>query len=322
MRFISTPGYLSSWSEPLLYTVATENEQSEELRIGIYNADDDSLIGEKVLRGVSEETIDIAPLLRNRLKPSLPQTITSTGVVRYNTSCKVYLKCGDTQSPTLLLTAAKADSQRLLTLLTEQITTRTIAADECDMIGFIATLSGCFARITTYGKESSTRTISLGETGQAALVITPATLGDCDQIEVEMGYSSTIFHKLTYEVKRNLRGSRRIGWLNKWLAPEQYTFPMRKSILIKAVRRHMETVLGRGAGEVERDGELKLVSAYEPTEQLQALANIVGASDVWIVEGCTRRSIDLITDRIILSPSNTLGFIEIDIRAAKEGEEL
>lgn len=322
MRFTALPNALSSWKGELTYTIATESDEAQDISVEIYNASTETLIATKQLRAVTTATLDIAPVLRRHIALNIPKEVTATRYVGYNATVAIYLKVGDVVSPTRTFIAAQLKTNTPVVVLSEQIDSRTLAREECDMIGFVTTFAGCFVRITTYGKESSTRTLSLASAGQYILTIHPSTLGECDQIAVEFCYSATVFRRIEYDIKRNLRGARRIGWLNRDYAPEIYTFPMRKSILIKATRKHMESIHGRGAGEVEADGELKLISAYEPTAQLTALAKIVGSPAVWLMEGCSRRNVDLITDRVIITPSERLGFVEIDIRGAKEGEEL
>ncbi len=322
MKFTTIPNAFASWNESLLYTLHSESEEPQDATVEVYDAATNTLVGTKFLRAITSATFDIAPMLRRRMHITLPEVVTTTRPMSYNASAEIYLKVGELTSEHRIFVAAQLTSNTPCVVLSEQIDSRTLAPDECDMVGFVTTFSGCYARIRTYGKDNATRNITFDSPGQYILTILPLTLGDCDQIEVEFCYSTTVFRKIEYSVKRNLKGARRIGWLNKDYAPEIYTFPMRKSILIKATRKHMESSMGRGAGEVEADGELKLISAYEPSAQLTALAKIVGSPAVWLMEGARRRNVDLITDRVILTPSDRLGFVEIDIRGAKEGEEL
>jgi hypothetical protein len=113
-----------------------------------------------------------------------------------------------------------------------------------------------------------------------------------------------------------------VAWLNDHLAPELYTFPLRKSVLVKRVRKHIESVWGREAAALEGDNELKLISAYEPQAQIKALAGILSAQRLWLVEGGVPQKVNLLTDRVLSSPGGKMGMIEVDIRAAEEGVKL
>jgi hypothetical protein len=81
----------------------------------------------------------------------------------------------------------------------------------------------------------------------------------------------------------------------------------------------MASIWGREAAAVESRSELKLLSAYEPEKQLKALAEILSSPRVWLVEGGDIQGVELTTDRVMLSPSEQMGIIEVDIRAAEEG---
>ena len=84
----------------------------------------------------------------------------------------------------------------------------------------------------------------------------------------------------------------------------------------------MESVWGREAAALEGDNELKLISAYEPQAQITALAGILSAQRLWLVEGGVPQKVNLLTDRVLSSPGGEMGMIEVDIRAAEEGVKL
>ena len=323
MIFNSLPQDFSSLQEPLIYTLSTQEQEPQDLLIEICSADGGQVLATKQLYAVSEAEVDIAPLLRECIIPTLPTESLGTGFVDCGCNVSVYLKVGDVQSATRCFQWAKVEPSTPLTMLSEQTTNRAMAADECDWIGVFSNGSKeCNIHIETFGKECRKVDYRLPKAGQQLFVLVASEMGDCDQIEVEIVADDALITKLYYDIKSNLRGARRVGWLNGNISPEIYTFPMRKSLLIEATRRHLERQWGRGAGQVERDGELKLISAYEPSSQLETLAKIVHSPKVWLMRGCSRQDVDLLTERVMLTPAERLGFIEIDIRAAKEGEEL
>lgn len=323
MIFTSIPDNFSSIQQSLIYELSTQGEPLEELTVEIYNAEDDSLLGVKHLFSVAEASVDVAPILREKIQPQLPTSSSSTSLVEYNADVTIYLRVGDTLSPRRQFVYAQADTSQPLTLLSTQIEQRMMAPDECDWIAVLLTQStGCAVVVQSFGKDSYTRRIELAQTGQRLFSLSAAATGDCNQIELSFVYYNTVVKRFCYEVKRNLKGARRIGWINHQAAPELYTFPMRKSILLKSTRKHLATLWGREAGAVESDGELKIISAYEPQAQLDALAEIISSRQVWLMKGCVRQNVDLLTERILRTPSEKLGFIELDIRAAREGEEL
>jgi hypothetical protein len=84
----------------------------------------------------------------------------------------------------------------------------------------------------------------------------------------------------------------------------------------------MESIWGKEAAALERQNELKLISAYEPQEQIEALSAILSSPRVWLVKGNELQPTELTTERILTAPCDKMGIIEVDIRAAREGELL
>ena len=84
----------------------------------------------------------------------------------------------------------------------------------------------------------------------------------------------------------------------------------------------MESIWGKEAGATERENELKLISAYEPQEQIEALSAILSSPRIWLVKKNNLLPTELTTDRIFTAPCDKMGIIEVDIRAAREGELL
>lgn len=323
MRFLTIPDDYSSFMATLSYTLTTDSSVPRDVEIEIVSQNGNQVLATTTLRQMTTATIDIAPMLREKITYSPPSEVTAVEIIKAYPHQKIYLRAEGVSSPTRTIIAAQVDSTQPLTPLATQHTIRSIAHDECDMIGLVVTDTANSAiMINYYGKDSGSKILTSSITGQLILVVHPASLGDCDSIEVELRDPSGVLSLIKYDVRRNLKGARRIGWLNRHHAPEIYTFPMRKNILIEATRQHLESIYGRGAGEVERDGELKLISAYEPQSQLHALAEMVHSPQVWLMKGCQRQEVDLMTDRVLLTPAERLGFVEIDIRAAQEGEEL
>jgi hypothetical protein len=159
--------------------------------------------------------------------------------------------------------------------------------------------------------------------GQRAVAITAQGLGEAtDELRVTIVVDGLAAEQIHYDIKSNLCGARRLAWLNEFQAPELYTFPLRKGVLVKATRKYMESMWGREAAALESENELKLISAYEPAAQIKALADILRSKRVWLVEGDKLQSVNLLTDRVLPTPCGEMGMIEVDVRAAEEGVKL
>ena len=71
-----------------------------------------------------------------------------------------------------------------------------------------------------------------------------------------------------------------------------------------------------------RENELKLISAYEPQMQIEALSSILSTPKAWLVKGCELQRVEITTERVMPAKCGQMGIIEVDIRAAEEGVKL
>ena len=323
MKFTSIPEAHSSLRESLIYAFDTEAE-AHDVELKIINADTNEIIATKRLYGISQGEVDIAPYLRQVVRPTLPAKVDGCGEVDCSMQIRVKVEADGVTSAVRRYITAKVDLEQPYTSLTTQIAQRTMACDEFDIISWFAHPEIVVEVVVeSYGKGNESLTIRPSGVGQQAVAISALDFANSPEdlratVMVD-GVATTV---LEYEIKPNLRGARRVAWLNEYLAPELYTFPLRKSVLVKAVRKHIESIWGREAASLESENELKLISAYEPQAQIKALSGILAAERLWLVEGGVPQRIDLVTDRVLAAPGGEMSVIEVDIRAAKEGVRL
>ncbi|MBO7330792.1 MAG: hypothetical protein J6U52_03265 [Alistipes sp.] len=323
MKFTKIPEAHSSFRDMLVYGFDTE-AAAHDVELKIINADTGETIATKRLYGISQGEVDIAPYLRRGVKSQLPPKVDGCGVVECGMQCRVKVEADGVMSPVRRFIAARVNLSEPYTPLMTQIAQRTMACDEFDIISWFAHPEIVVEVVVeSYGKGNESLTIRPSGVGQQAVAISALDFSNSPEdlratVMVD-GVATTV---VEYEIKPNLRGARRVAWLNEELAPELYTFPLRKSVLVKAVRKHIESIWGREAASLESENELKLISAYEPQAQIKALSGILAAERLWLVEGGVPQRIDLVTDRVLAAPGGEMSVIEVDIRAAKEGVRL
>ena len=316
------PEAYSSFQQRLLYAFDTEQSSPQDVEIKIINQYDNSIIGRKLLRGVTHGEVDIAPYLRTVAVASLPQQIEQCAIIDTHTQIAVSVEVNGTSSPTLPFVAAKVEQKRSCTPLTTQQLHRTMAHDEFDIVSLFAPHDTTLEVVVELIGSGGDRLLFTPPAGQSAIAITARNHSNVDAIRVTIKADGVVATTINYDLKPNLRGSRRLAWLNDNMGVECYTFPLRKSVLIEATRRHMESIWGKEAGATERENELKLISAYEPQEQIEALSAILSSPRIWLVKKNNLLPTELTTDRIFTAPCDKMGIIEVDIRAAREGELL
>lgn len=323
MKFTSIPESYSSFREPLLYAFDTESAEPQDVELKIIDKSDGTTLGSKRLYGVTAGQIDIAPYLRSVAVTSLPENIAECGVVESNSQIKVAVEVDGVSSAVRRFIAARVDLNKIYTPLTTQQLHRTMARDEFDLISFFSLPDIVVEVVVEFiGSGTERMTISPASGGQRVVAITARGREGVESIRATVMVDGVAATTIEYELKENLRGARRVAWLNDHLAPELYTFPLRKSVLIEAARRRMESIWGKEAGAAERENELKLISAYEPQAQIDALGSILSTPKAWLVRGCELQRVEITTDRVMPASCGEMGIIEVDIRAAREGERL
>lgn len=322
MKFTSIPTAYSTFNAPLVYEFESQ-EGAKDILFEIVDLATDEVIGRKQLYATQAGSIDIAPYLRRRALTTLPESIEGCGVVDCATQIKVRVTAEGVNSPSRNFIAAEVSPDAHYTLLSEQLHQRTMAHDEFDIIAYFAMPDAVVEVVVeASGKGNETKSIELSG-GHRCIALTAADFdASTTSLKASIKIDGTVTDTIEYEIKPNLKGARRIAWLNHYHSPEVYTFPMRKSVLIEAARKRIETLWGKEAAEVEHSHELKLLSAYESEEQIKALQEIVSSKKVWLIKGLKVEDVDLRTERILVAPSDGMGIVEIDIRSAKEGVEL
>lgn len=322
MKFTSIPEAYSSFGGPLIYEFESE-EEAKDLTVEITDMTTNEVIGRKVLHAATGGSIDIAPYLRRRCQPTLPDNITQCAIVDVGAQIKARVTVDGVNSSTRNFIAASVAPETHYTLLSHQITQRTMARDEFDLIAYFAMPDAVVEVVVeATGKERESLSIEAGG-GHRCIAVTAASFNSAtEELAVKILVDGEVVTTINYDIKPNLEGARRIAWLNGDNSPEIYTFPLRKSILVEATRRRIATIWGSEAAEVEHHNELKLLSAYEPEKQIRALQEIVASHRVWLLKGSRVQEIDLKTERILHAINEGMGIVELDISSAREGDEL
>lgn len=323
MKFTSIPDTYSSYREPLIYAFDTESTTPRDVELKIINRSTGEEIGRKRLYNVTSGEVDIAPYLRAQSRPTLPERVEQSGEVETSTTIRVVVEAEGKTSTARNFVATTIDRDAFFMLLTTQYLHRTMARDEFDIISYFTWPEILVTfDVEFIGEGTEHLTIEPTSGGQRAVAVTARGRERVDTMRVKILVDGVLTTTIEYDIKENLRGARRVGWLNSYHSPEVYTFPLRKSVLVESTRRHMASVWGSEAAEMESANQLKLLSAYEPEKQLKALSEILSSPRVWLVEGAEVKSVVLRTERVLLSPSTEMGIIEVDLQAAEEGVQL
>lgn len=327
VTFTQIPQNGASYLKPAIYEFEFDSENEDTL-IRILSTEGEEL-GRKILHGShTSGRTDIAPYLRQSIIHEMPSAGVEAMIIDTNCHREVVVEVGGVESEPRTFIAAEIDPTQHATLLTTQIDYRTMAYDEFDTIGFVnVDANPLEVVITAYDKASQLLTTKYLYTNvmmrQLALLIIPKEFGSkVKRITVGVIAKGSSVRTIEYEIRNNLTTAERICWINEYHATECYTFPLRKSLLVEATRKRMESIWGREAAALESDNELKIISAYEPQKQTKALMKILSSPKIWLIRDEQPMAVELYTDRALSTPCEGMGFVELDLRAAEKGERL
>lgn len=326
VTFTQIPQNGSSYLKELLYEVEF-SAAVEDVPVRILTLQGEELGRKQIAGSHTSISTDIAPYLRQSISHTPPTSPTASGLSNSNLHRDIIVEVGGVSCEVRRFIAADIDLTQRAVMLTTQLCYRVMDYDEFDTIGFVnIDANPLEVVIAAYDKSSligSQEFYSNTLLQQLSLHICPHDFGTkVKRITVSFSAGGTQLKSFEYEIRTNLNTSQRLCWLNGSLAEEFYTFPLRKSLLIEATRKRMATMWGREAAALEGDEELKIISAYEPREQIVALAKILSSPRVWLLGREQPMAVELYTDRVLATPGEGMGFIELDLRAAEKGVAL
>lgn len=323
MTFTTVPNDYASFRGPLNYAFTLDGE-ARDVVVRIFDADTNTVIGRKQLYGITSAEIDIAPYIRQRLQPQLPPAIASTMLISLPMQTSVLVEVEGVASPSRTFIASEIDTSQPFCLLSGQMLSRTMTRDEFDIVSlYFSPEVEAEVVVEFFGQEHEMLAFTPSEAGICSVVVTARRAAEgVQKVRLTAYVDDATACEIIYTLRPNLPTARRLAWLNHYFAPEFYTFPLRKGVLIKATRKCMENMWGREAAALESENELKLISAYEPRAQIEALCGILSSPKVWLAEGNALEQVELLTDRILTAPCAQMGMVEVDIRAAEEGVRL
>ena len=285
-----------------------------------------SEMGRIQIRSVENGTIDIAPYITK------PASFTPIAIGQSRLQAvasglyhvELYRLGNSTPQcssrPTKISTNAFEDEQ-LPYLLTTMPQMRVIARGEYDNIGLYCESGARVLVNITSDVGDEIYLESTSTTGVFQLVFAADELSeDATSAKVEIFYKGEYLTEFAYIIQPRYTNGVRLAWRTVKGNIEQYTFPVISQGSASAIRNYTTT---KDMAEQVLDSrlikQLHLISDFEPRSTLDALAEIVAASEVWVVSPDSYRT-SVVDAALQYDITNTIGRIEIDIVSErKEG---
>lgn len=295
MNFISIPKNGSSWGGQLKYKIDTASEEKVDAEVMIIDEESGDTLAKKILYGITEAEIDIAPYLRKYMARE-PYIAERTGFVYAEGAMTVSVDAGGDKSEPRRVFRAEYDPSRAV-MMTTQPARRIIALGETDTVTLYAP-EMLTARVETDGEEG----------GSVREIYFPTDATPCDfflrtedmpattrRITVTFTGDDEPLDTVEYTVVEPTPGARRVMWYNRMGGLECYTYPLCRTIEAQAEVTETHTAEGVAARLTSGRHRVRLTSAYETREQYDALHEVLFSPHVWSVSEGGTENLHLLT---------------------------
>jgi len=319
LSFTLVPSRYAPLGSEARYSVGCDTPATIELQIT--DAADGSLLGVKRFVDTTAASCDIAPYLRRavRFSPAVGSSGfhdpagRSVSVLVAASAAVGGSVVARATAPlrTFLATAAAASGPVLLTSMPRE---RLIAPDECDELTLFQTDPARVVVTATQGDTTVAESYRNEAGGLQLFRIDARDFPGAERLIVDAGACGTV----AYTLLPAPQGSRRLAWRTARGSIEHYTFPVERSAAVVAGKRRVREAGGYAVAGVACGIRIRLESAVERREVLEALAGIVASPSVWEAVDGGYVPVDVLTDEAPLHRYGPPGSLTVEIRRIRK----
>lgn len=291
------------------------SDRTETIDVRVTDAETEEILGTKRFAEVTEAVFDAAPIVRRHIRfaPKIYRTGFVNGKDRKR---RVKVTAAPTGKPEEAIASEVCvyhggdEAGELPSLLTTMPEHRLIAPGEWDELTLMsAQWPWMTVTATGPGYEKQHAYTTNRETLHPFRLDTTEFEG-AEHIEVDSGEGV----KVAYTVVPRPQGARRIAWRTHAGSLEHYTFPTELTTTAAAKKGRIYGTEGCRTVTAAAEKRMRLRSAYETREMLEALAEIVSSPEVWLVSREAYTPADVVTEEATIHRHGVLSSMEIEIR--------
>ena len=269
-------------NKALYFGITTELEEPCDIEVEVVDADFDSTIARQLLREITSVKVNIAPYTKP-FTEYVPSLHPETSIEEAPTASYTIRVEGIEAEPIRL--SVNSQEQMAPSLVSTMPLKRTIAYGERDELLLIAHTNDNLAIVI---KSDTGEELSLHHTTSTGAAILSLSTEDFDNdirsLYVEISCNEHSVSLLHYNVVSAHKSDVRLAWISSRGSIERYTFPVTANRQRKAEKQTIRTRDGVGVVSSSTERRQTLVSRFEPRDTIDALADIISATRVWIEE--------------------------------------
>lgn len=321
MTFSQIPEQFSPIGDEIVYVV--ENPDRTDLDIRVCKPNGPEILGCRRFLGASSARCDIAPILRRLTKflPATDETGFTPAQGRTVTVAVEAAAAGSFPDPagakaparTFIVGRERPAEPALRTSMPEERLIPEGAGDELSITtaesrNITAILSVRIGRQTTEYRHSAQGA------GLFLFRLDTRDFPGAEEITVDFGSLGRIH----YSVVPARSGSCRLAWRSACGSIEHYSFPTIREVGVRSEKVRTERAEGYAVRTLGMERRMRLESAFEAPDTMQALAEITASPEVWRFDGGFYRPVDVLTQEAATHRLGSLCSLDIEIRERKK----
>lgn len=299
--------------------IDTESDTPTTLTVEIIDSSTTEVIATQQLREVTSAKVNIAPYLP-RFEEYKPMQNCCTSLVEV--PCARYSICVEgIESESVTVSVNEVEMGEATIILTAMPMSRRISLGECDEVLMLTDCNSNIRAEITSDTGEQLYIEHYSEMGATRLIISTEDFGtDIHTLDIALYCEDEIFGTLHYSVVPALKSATRLAWLSDKGSIEQYTFPISHKANRVVERKSIVTSEGVKTAHCRTRHNNSLASRFEPAATVAALAQIISATKVWVVDGVEAKGVEVTSHTIEQDIFGTPESICIDISTLNEEE--
>ena len=281
MRIYKLSDNFSPLHEGVRFGIDTESDIPIDFNVEIIDVIADEVVATKLVRSTISTVVNIAPYitLADTYTPSLERYIHFVDIP----TAAYKIRIDDIESEEIVVSVNRNRMYYVPAIATSFPLTRQIAYGESDeVMMMVPKESSIHVEIVTDNDDTFEFDYT-SEGEMVSIVISPDEFStEMQHFDVTLYCNDEDLGTLHYKVASHPKKSVRLAWLSNSGAIEQYTFPCVSKSVIAAEKRNFMTSDGVCSVRSQAKQTLTLCSQFEPRATIEALADLIAASKVWI----------------------------------------
>lgn len=318
MKFTSIPSNGADWNKTLLYTIETDESDSESVAVDIIDVNTRQSIGSFTIYTSATKSFDIAPYLRSQA--SIDPVVQQSGIAISPSAFNVRVVANGVESLPRIYYRAPID-YTISTILSDAVESDEVSVGDVFKLTIFA-VKRVMVKVTRYWLSPKVYEYSIDtqcKPVEFSYLFNSTTAQDRFTIEV---FCDSVLMKSYSRSYVQSAGTQTLLWYNPRGGIETYSFPKQTRLCCRAEIENLQDGMGaytRLSGATTRS---VLCSAYESEERIKHLAEIILSPRVYTWRDGECQEVRLAKREIEFNNRGHLLSLDIEIEEKWKGGRL